>query len=77
MAQLEMTFSACVGCYYYAANGHADDTTSERVAEIEQAFSENGPNLCAGDDLTEFSWSPCELCGSTLGGSRHEIHKLS
>lgn len=20
-----------------------------------------------------FSWSPCELCGSTLGGSRHAI----
>lgn len=25
----------------------------------------------------EFSWSPCECCGSTLGGSRHRAMGLS
>lgn len=71
------TFIVCVDCYYYAANGHADDTTQERRAEIEKAFASYGPNLVAGDDLAEFSWRPCQLCESPLGGSRHEVHKLS
>ena len=27
-------------------------------------------------DTDEFSWSPCDLCGSTLGGSRHNATLL-
>lgn len=26
-----------------------------------------------GCETDEFSWSPCEGCGSTLGGSRHAL----
>lgn len=25
-------------------------------------------------ETQDFSWTPCHLCGSTLGGSRHALH---
>ena len=30
---------------------------------------------CAGEP--SFSWSPCEVCDSTLGGDRHPWHAMS
>lgn len=31
-------------------------------------------HLIAGDDDLGFSWSPCDTCGSTLGGDRYLVH---
>ena len=35
------------------------------------------PFECTGEDCTcsetRFSWSPCEICGSNLGGDRHYV----
>ena len=34
-------------------------------------------NKCTGEDCTcsetYFSWAPCEICGSNLGGNRHDV----
>ena len=29
--------------------------------------------LTTGDEKIDFSWSKCEICGSTLGGERYEV----
>jgi hypothetical protein len=29
---------------------------------------------CQRAEESSFSWSPCEACGSTLGGDRHPAH---
>src|SRR5690242_12921454 len=37
-------------------------------AECEELFTNGGECYC---ETQEFSWSSCDGCGSTLGGSRH------
>jgi len=40
-------------------------------------LTEDGAQLCAGDDHNEFSSFPCECCGSKLAGERNEIVLLT
>lgn len=70
--------SVCVDCYFYAANGEFDpDISPEREREITDAFDSSSSQLvCGNDDTNEFSWRPCQLCGTTLGGSRHSVVEL-
>ena len=65
-----------------------DHVTPEMANDIRQGFDKLG-NVITGDhhgehctqeydslchcDETYFSWSPCEICKSSLGGDRHEI----
>lgn len=63
----------CVDCAMYWANGEfPEGVTFER--EMELATCPGVPDNCTvaiGDDAG-FSWSPCEACGSKLGGDRFE-----
>ena len=62
----------CVDCVMAIANGDMpeDKETRERV---EKGLTlEDGCNWVLGDGENEFSWSSCDCCGSSLGGSRHE-----
>lgn len=68
-----VVYACCADCYMFLANGDLpeDPTYLDRVAEY-LVEPENAVSWHAGDDLSEFSWRPCEYCGSRLGGSRHE-----
>ena len=64
---------ACADCYIAVANADytgMDDDTAERVAAAVAALP---PFATVGDDITDFGTSPCEVCGSRLAGSRHEV----
>ena len=64
---------ACVDCYIAVANADytgMDDDTAERVAAAVAALP---PFATVGDDITDFGTGPCEVCGSRLAGSRHEV----
>jgi hypothetical protein len=61
-----------------------------RADEIVSAFETEGPNLVAAsckedmpcgeceicEQTAEFSWSSCDLCGSSLGGQRECVAKI-
>jgi hypothetical protein len=67
----------CADCVIVCENGHADDITDERQTEIEEAIEalqKDGKTLASNNSedegRDEFSSSPCDCCGSRLGGSR-------
>jgi len=74
---------ACMDCMLYVANGDIPDDYSpdstESLPELIQAHlgltSSPQQYLVCGDSEhdDEFSWRPCECCGSRLGGSRHAL----
>lgn len=62
----------CEDCAHFQANGELPDyDTDERVVAVRNGH----PFVLDCGDNAEycdpFSWSPCDACGSTLGGSRH------
>jgi hypothetical protein len=73
----------CDDCICFLANG--DCGTPERTAEIAAAIEGNWSqdevgHMCANCDEDcegQFSWRPCEACGSTWGGGRHKFAVLS
>jgi hypothetical protein len=73
------TIKACVDCRMLIAYGETNpEWNEEQVAEhraaIEQRFPTERLAYAGSEDKdTTFSWSACECCGSTLGGSRHVI----
>lgn len=79
-----LSFMVCGECLIYIANGNLTgldynpETADERMEAIlagEQYLQErHGGHLCAGDSDKddEHSIWPCECCGDTSHGSRHE-----
>jgi hypothetical protein len=68
--------SACVDCLLFVANGDVPEHDEALPERIRARLGDGASRLvCAGgdDDGTEFSWSPCECCGSRLGGMRHAL----
>ena len=69
----------CVDCTQLIANG--EDHTEEQDLEkkIEKQWGELAGHLVMSCDEGcegEFSWRPCDGCGSTLGGDRHKATVL-
>lgn len=65
----------CVDCMFYAVNDDLPpDSNDERDMEILNGVHSLGPHLTPdfgdGEGEDDFSWKPCEACGSKLGGSR-------
>lgn len=59
----------CVDCAMLHANNDLSGVEDDaRRAEV-QAGLKDYPFLAVGEDAG-FSWSPCEACGSRLGGDR-------
>lgn len=63
----------CTDCIMYLANGEVpeDDENPWKPEDVDSRWQ--GWNVCvAGDEKTEeyFSWQPCDVCGSRLGGNR-------
>jgi hypothetical protein len=71
------TLMACTDCLMFIANGdEPEDNGNQWSADnIARHWPPYQYNLCCGDSDNDddFSWQPCECCGSRLGGSRHEI----
>jgi hypothetical protein len=66
----------CVDCLMLVANGDVPDERPSLSAEmVAHMGADDVRHLCVGDSEKddEFSWSACECCGSTLGGSRHHF----
>lgn len=68
---------SCLDCLIFAANGESpeDDTRAEQIAHAFGRWFYDGYVIAVGDDKFDitFSTAPCELCDSTLFGSRHEL----
>lgn len=66
----------CVDCLVWLANGDLPEDRPELPQDIEIRWParERWHLVPAGgeDDEPHFSWSPCECCGSQLGGDRHK-----
>ena len=64
----------CVDCIQMIANGELPvDSTPERDKELEAISTE----WCMGEgDDDEFSWRDCDVCGSSLGGTRFPVVRL-
>ncbi len=61
----------CVDCGYFLANGLPDEP-DEGWSPEKLAAKWEGYHLVNGDSEKDhdFSWTPCEGCGSALGGIR-------
>lgn len=70
---------ACADCLMLLAN----DETPPEMSEVETAeYLANVARHTAGSEVVVncpeeceggFSWSPCDVCGSRLGGDRHPV----
>jgi hypothetical protein len=73
----------CTDCYFahhYGATEHEgqwfageSDTPCDRepLAKLAGLDLADNTDSETGDGIDEFSWSSCDGCGSTLGGSRY------
>lgn len=73
---------ACVDCIMLIANGDTSGNSRCETEEGEAAYladvarySEGGEWVNNCDETCEggFSWSPCDVCRSPLGGDRHPV----
>ena len=71
VTEWEYDTTACVDCYYAVDKG-VTLTFSDRD-EIVLTGWRFDPRECPESDHYGFSWSPCECCGSRLGGDRYAV----
>lgn len=62
----------CADCILYIANGDLPEDPADARRITDAIAAEPGTWVCGSAPDDEFSWSACDCCGSTLGGSRHE-----
>ena len=83
-AAREYTAWGCTDCAMFVANGEPplrdpetglDWSQAEEEAWVQEWANENrGIIWSLGDDEDDFSWRACDLCGTALGGARHEFY---
>ena len=68
----------CVDCLLFAANGEFHpDRSPEEDKKLENAFvslADQGFSVTCGDGEGSFSWSACDICNTSLGGDRYQMH---
>ena len=89
MAHVSFEGVCCADCVQPVAYGdfsslyyhHGDDEGDTKAFQIEcgmeQLCEEHGGSLHIGEPVSEFSRERCDICGTTLAGSRHGIVILS
>lgn len=84
MATVKQKIMVCNDCFQPIVNGdfsaldywYRPKQARERMEAVKDGMNKltaNGEHLALGDKRVEFAKSPCECCGSTLHGERHEI----
>lgn len=63
--------SVCTDCLIVIANGDYSGMDDKREQEVKAGIARCDA-LSAGTDEYGFSWRPCEVCHSQLGGDRHQ-----
>jgi hypothetical protein len=75
-----MTLDVCVVCLFVITYEGEDPEsfgfTAEEWQHSSTALGETEGTWAHVDDAEFFSWSACELCGSTLGGGRHTVGQV-
>lgn len=82
--------SLCGDCVYMDANGWHEDETGRPLPDPVplsrlEGISHIGPRTCPACECPEecdvsegyFSWSACDGCGCTLGGTRYDYIGVS
>lgn len=70
---------ACQTCFEFVAGMDTHPLTQpewiEHIANRVEQLQGDLATLYPGDpeETNEFSWRKCEICGTTLGGSRHQV----
>lgn len=60
---------ACEDCTMYLANGDIPEERPDLASDIATQWP-NDSDLVISNEIEEFSWRPCDCCGSRLGGPR-------
>lgn len=75
-----LEYEVCRDCFFELCIPEGDpEMTEEEKKHIERCFEQramlDGVNhWCESGDVTnEFSWYPCEICQSKLGGTRYRV----
>ena len=66
--------SACVDCVVAIANDDYTGMDNEREAEVRAALEKH--EYAYGGEELGFSWAPCGVCGSRLGGDRTQVFEV-
>lgn len=73
----------CTDCMILAVNGDESGLTAERAETCYAGLEKLGPHLVpafdseAQEGISEFTYYPCECCGSKLGGTRYDFAVLA
>jgi len=72
--RIKQELLSCVDCVAYVANGEIPESRPHLVNEIRGRLGADARRLAVtcGDQI-DFSWAPCQCCGSLLGGSREAM----
>jgi hypothetical protein len=82
---IDDSIMACDYCTDLVANGKSFDCglvfgSAFDISDKQEKASRAGIARFEGrlfvDDSAEFSWRPCEVCGSRLGGGRYRLIEL-
>jgi len=69
---------SCIDCVVYAANGEIPPERPDLLVDIRARLGADMAHLCYdGEEQIDFSWRPCQCCGSPLGGSRETLAVLA
>ena len=60
----------CVDCAMAHANADFSDMDNETEVCVKSGMERTGHLAVDSLDITDFSWSQCDGCGSALGGAR-------
>jgi hypothetical protein len=61
----------CTDCYIFAGTG--EEISPEHTKAYKAGLKAWNATPVPLDDEPSFSWSPCDLCDSELGGARHKV----
>lgn len=74
-ARQSVSVSLCGDCIYTDANGWNEEQTGQPLPDPKPMRLLDGWDIGPDDTDHEceghFSWSPCDGCGQTLGGTRY------
>jgi len=60
----------CVDCAMAHANADFSGMDNETEVRVKSGMERTGHLAVDSLDITDFSWSQCDACGSALGGAR-------